>query len=189
GTTLLLLALHAGLVAFEVAPPRRERRPIAYSVVVGLLHVLQPVVRAWGRLGGPRLPPTEEEEPPRWRGEREAWIMELQRFLAGGGYHIQTGTERDGWDFRVSRLPLAAIRVTVAVAWRWLPAYRLRVEVRPLALLLLAAGLLVAVSHPAAGLGVLAGTLAAVVVSASVACRAVRLAVSVTTEGLADQRR
>ena len=109
----------------------------------------------------------------------------LQRFLAGGGYHIQTGTERDGWDFRVSRLPLAAIRVTVAVAWRWLPAYRLRVEARPTGLLLFAAGALLAVSHPLAGAGVAIGTLAAAVLSARAAGRAVRRAVASTTEGLA----
>ena len=185
GTTLLLLVLHAALVAFEVAPPRRERRPIAYSLLVGVLHVLQPVVRAWGRLRGPRLSPTEQEDPPQWRGERDAWIMELQRFLAGRGYHIQSGTERDGWDFRVSRLPLAAIRVTVAVAWRWLPAFRLRVEVRPLAILLFGTGVLLAASHPLAGAGVVVATLTAAALSVRAAGRAVRRAVASTTEGLA----
>ena len=185
GTTFLLLVLHAALVAFEVAPPRRERRPIAYSLLVGVLHVLQPVVRAWGRLRGPRLSPTEQEDPPQWRGERDAWIMELQRFLAGRGYHIQSGTERDGWDFRVSRLPLAAIRVTVAVAWRWLPAFRLRVEVRPLAILLFGTGVLLAASHPLAGAGVVVATLTAAALSVRAAGRAVRRAVASTTEGLA----
>ena len=186
GAISLLLLLHASLVASQVRPPRGETRPARFGAMVGILHVLQPVVRAWGRLRGPRLTPTEQEEPPRWRGDREGWIADLQRELAGRGYHVEPGVDGDSWDLRItSRLPLAAIRLRAAVAWRWIPAFRLRGEPHRFALLLLAAGSALAVRNPVAGIGVISSTLLAVGVALRAARRDVRAAAAATTEGLA----
>jgi glycosyltransferase involved in cell wall biosynthesis len=185
GAMLFLLAVQAGLVAIGVRPPRGEPRPVAFVLAVGVLHVVQPLVRAWGRLRGPRLTTTEIEPPPRWQGDRQVWIGDLERALANRRYRVRLGEPRDAWDLRVSRNPLVAVRATVAVAWRWLPIYRLRLQPQPLAVLLVIVGAVLAGLNPVTGLAVVVATLAASGWGARTTFRDLRAVVAETTEGLA----
>jgi hypothetical protein len=152
---------YAAAVAAAARPPRDELRPLVWRSLVTLFHVVQPLVRAWGRLRGPGLPASPPPPPPGWTGDRLAWVMALERDLAGRRCAVRFAGPADPWDLQATRGPVLAARVSTAVQWGWTPQARTRVVVRParlagLVLLVAAGGLAWGPVVPGAlGLGVL----------------------------------
>jgi glycosyltransferase involved in cell wall biosynthesis len=134
---LAALALYAGTVAATCVPSGTEPRPLAFRALVALLHVLQPVVRLWGRITGPSLP-RRQTEPVAWRGDRQAWLTSLVRELARGGAHVVAGRPTDRFDLSVTVGPSMVMRVTTAVVWGWTPTWA--ATLRPRVRLLVALG-------------------------------------------------
>lgn len=122
---------------------RHEPHPIRFRLLVGTLHVAQPFVRTWGRLTGPRWA-RSVPEPPRWTGDREAWLTALRRDLEARGCRVRPGGEHDAWDLEVRRGPFWRARITTAVLWGWTPASRTRWRPRAGVLVGLAVGALIA---------------------------------------------
>jgi hypothetical protein len=118
---------YGAAAAMAVRPPRDAPHSIRFRLLTGLLHVLQPFVRAWGRLTGPRLP---EREPDRreWTGDRRVWIHRLRHELRSRGLRVREGGPHEGWDLDARAGPFWSARMTVAVLWAWIPAHRLRVR-------------------------------------------------------------
>ncbi|MFD2093371.1 glycosyltransferase [Blastococcus deserti] len=141
---------YTAAVAVAVRPARDEAHPWAWRALVTCLHVLQPLVRAWGRLRGPGLPVLPPPPPPGWTGDRLAWLMSLERALAESGCSVRFAGPTDPWDLQVSRGPVLAARLSTAVQWGWTPQARTRIVVRPARLLALTAAMAI--------VGLLAGT-------------------------------
>ena len=154
---------YAAAIAAAARPPRDEPRPGAWRALVTWLHVAQPMVRAWGRLRGPGLPAMPPPSPPSWTGDRLAWLMSLERQLAGRGCTVRFADPSDAWDLQASRGPVLAARVSTAVQWGWTPQAQTRLVLRParLALLLIVGGLAAAHTTPLVGPGLVAVALGA----------------------------
>jgi hypothetical protein len=99
-------------------------------MLVGLLHVLQPLARTWGRLRGRPLPPPADVAM-QWDGERLAWLRALTRDLRGRGIDVTTGREFDGFDLRLRAGPFLTAQVCTAVVWRWEPQASVRYTATP----------------------------------------------------------
>lgn len=181
---LLLLGAHTALVALATEPPHGELRPRVFRLMVGLLHVAQPLGRAWGRVRGSPLEANEPEREPVWHGEREAWLHDLRRTLAHRGYRVAFGEAGDDWDLRLSKHGLVIGSLTVAVAWKWIPVWRLRIRPRPLTIILFASGLLLASVAPVGGVGLAAASVVGAALEARNARRDLHAAVVETTAGL-----
>jgi len=95
--------------------------------MVGLLHVLQPFVRLWGRLRGTPLPRGHAATPD-WTGDRNAWIRALEHDLNRRRCHVRLGSPSEKWDIRASATPVAAAYITTAVMWEWTPQTSVRVR-------------------------------------------------------------
>src|SRR6185436_18920361 len=106
-----------------VHPGPRERSPWRLRSLVGLLHVVQPVARMWGRLRGRPLPARAAVDQP-WPGRREDWLRVLQRDLSSRWCAVRTGPSGDTWDLQVSVGPLLRCRLRTAVRWGWDPVVR-----------------------------------------------------------------
>jgi glycosyltransferase involved in cell wall biosynthesis len=129
-----LIAL-AGLTAFgasiaaAVEPARTEPRRRRFKALVGLLHVVQPMVRTWGRLRGTPAEPLPERRRA-WMGDRALWLAELKRNLGARHCRVRAARPDQAWDLVVSVGPLLACRLTTAVTWGWTPhsglSWRLR---------------------------------------------------------------
>ena len=161
---------------------RGEPHPVRFRFLVGLLHALQPFVRAWGRLTGPgskRAVPAE----PGWTGDRDAWQESLQRSLEARACRTRRGSEKEPWDLAVRRGPFWEARITTAVLWKWTPASRVALRPRPWAFALAAGiGAISFLSTPVA-LG-LAGTLGLALAAEAIILRRGTLgALRETTEG------
>lgn len=147
---VVLYALGIG-VSFRLNPG--EPDPLGLRLLVGALHLLQPLARAWGRATAPRG--HRPRPPPRgWVGDREAWLLELERVLASSGCRVTKGTPTDHFDLSIRLGPFIEGRLTTAVAWRWAPHHRLTLRPRPLAPAVVAGG--VAATMAATWLGSLA---------------------------------
>jgi O-antigen biosynthesis protein len=125
-TTLVLLAV--GGYGLSVAAAARcapgEPHPLALRLLVGGLHVAQPLVRTWGRLRGRparALPGLGE----RWTGDRVSWIRRLHRDLARRRCAVRLGGPHHDWDLQVKRGLFVICSIRTAVAWGWIPRYRL----------------------------------------------------------------
>ena len=151
---LMFLFGFAASVAIAARPGARETRRLPHRLLVGALHVVQPMVRAWARLrnrvGGAQPPPARA-----WRGDRLRWLLELRRQLVARRCVIRWGPPTAAWDFQAYIGAFAAFKVTTAVVWSWVPQHRLRFVVRPGFLAGLAVGALLLAWIPAAGIGVL----------------------------------
>jgi O-antigen biosynthesis protein len=123
------LVAYAITIAAAVRPPRNEPHPVALRVVVACLHVAQPFVRTWGRLRGPK-PPARPDVTGRWSGERGEWLRDVMRDLRRRRCGVRAGEVHDDYDLAVSIGPFVSCRVRTAVAWDWLPRYRLRLRPR-----------------------------------------------------------
>lgn len=125
--TLAVLA-HVLSVAVAAHPRRGESHPVAFRLLVGVLHVAQPLARAWGRLLSRR-----GETPMRtwaWNGERETWLAALSRELSARRCNVRPGDAHDWWDLSASIGPFFRCRLTTAVVWRWSPVHRLALRLR-----------------------------------------------------------
>jgi hypothetical protein len=148
--TVVLIAAFALAVAAAIRPARAEPRPLALRALVATFHVVQPLVRAWGRVRATPLAPIDRVSPS-WTGDRFTWLDGLRRALVERACHVRPGAPDAPWDIEASTGPLLAARLTTAVAWSWTPKHQTRYRLRPRAvwwaLLLIAA----AVWRPALG--------------------------------------
>jgi glycosyltransferase involved in cell wall biosynthesis len=179
---LALLLAYALAIAHGVRPERSEPKPRALRLLVGGLHVLQPIARTWGRIGG--RPVSSSPRPsPAWTGDRHAWLVDLVGDLERRRCHVRTGGPTRGWDISVSVGPLVNCRITTAVAWRWSPRRRIAYRPRPLLVSAVVAAPALAVFAPLwAVIGLSAVAVAAAVECAAVA-RLVQRSVANTTAG------
>lgn len=177
-TALVLYAL-AVFTAFR--PSRDEPDPLRMRATVTLLHVAQPIVRAWGRLRAKPLPPGEPPPPPVWTGDRGEWLPVLAEDLSRRGLHVRIGGPHDTWDLRVSVGPFMSALITTAIVWRWTPLHRGRFRPRPL---LIAAATASGAAALAGGPGLVVGPLIllAVLVEVAIVRRALRMTLAATTE-------
>ena len=174
-TVLLLLGAYAAVIALTLPVPRQEAHPMALRALVGLLHVVQPLARAWGRLRGDAVEPGLEPgfEPLAWGdgdGDlRAAWLLDLYRDLCGRGCTVRLGGAYDWWDLEASIGPMLACRLATAVGWSWYPLRRLALRPRWLvaASLSLSVSLGVGVGGLLRGWGASLGALALALVAVS----------------------
>lgn len=183
GAILGALVGVAVLVALASRPPRNEPRPIAFRIMVGLLHVAQPIIRAWGRVRGPRLAPTNGNGKHAWAGNRSIWIRDLRRELSGKGFRVRFGSAGAEWDLETTGF-LTAVRVRCAVAWGWIPVHRLASYTRLPLYLVIGAALALAAFDPISGALAFAALIGVAVVETWHLRRAVHRAVQVTTGGV-----
>jgi GT2 family glycosyltransferase len=131
GAAVVFVLGYAGVIAHAARPPRTEEERWRWRLLVTYLHVAQPLVRAWGRLRGPRLLPMPPPPPPSWTGDRLAWLTVLERELSRRHCSVRFGGPADAWDLQASCTPILAMRMTTAVQWRWTPQVRMFLIVRP----------------------------------------------------------
>jgi glycosyltransferase involved in cell wall biosynthesis len=125
---LLGVAAYGLSVAAATRPPRSEPRPMALRALVGVLHVLQPFARAWGRIRGMPLPLAHRTRPT-WTGDRIGWLRSLEDDLRRRNCDVRLGSPSDKWDLRVRASAVAEARVTTAISWGWFP--QMSANVRP----------------------------------------------------------
>ncbi len=153
----VLMGAYACAVSAAVQPPPRDPRPWRLRTLVGLLHVLQPVARAWGRLRSRPLPSRGASDST-WTGQRDDWLHALRRELAARWCAVRIGPPHGSWDLELRVGPLLRCRLRTAVRWQWHPQVRRTWALVPLAVAIVpaAAGLaLIAPNAAAAVLGVL----------------------------------
>jgi O-antigen biosynthesis protein len=182
---LAVVAIFAAAVALAVRPVRGEPHQLRFRLLVGLLHVVQPLVRTGGRVGAPPAHPAPEA-PARWMGDREGWLFLLARELRARRCTVRAGKEHDDWDLAAAVGPLLRCRITTAVVWHWVPMQRL--ALRPRAPLAVAIAAAVAATAVDVRLGVALVTLLAAVlaVEALALLRATRGALVATTRVAED---
>ena len=176
-----LVAAFGAAMAVAVRPDRRERSPISFRLLVGLLYVAQPLARTWGRLRARPLPPVFPGRP--WSGDRLSWLADAERLLARRGCAWLRATPHAAFDLEVSMVGLAACRVTTAVVWSWLPRFRTTTRPGPLAPLAIGAGAVVGLARPLLGTVVLGAATAVAVVEAVLLRRLVRQVLVRTSQG------
>ena len=177
---LLLLAGYATCVAAATRVEFREESPWRLRLLVGLLHVLQPLARVWGRLRGKPLP--ARETPARqWSGSREDWLRALHRDLSSQWCAVRVGPPHESWDLAVGVGPMLRCRLHTAVRWEWDPVTRRTWALSPFAMAALGVSVLALVVAPS-GFALVAGVLlASAVVEAVVLVRLSDGAVARTT--------
>jgi GT2 family glycosyltransferase len=178
---LAAVAAYAAAIAASTPHPAGGRLSWRERVLVGLLHVLQPPVRAWGRIAvGPAAPGPEPDHA--WAGDRLAWLSALRVDLARRGIASRLGVGGTWWDLEARRAGLVLARVNTAVAWSWEPRHRVRyrptVAAHAAMLIILAGGLFVPALYAAAA-ALAAGTL----VAAASLRRRLRRSLTRTTTG------
>jgi len=167
----LLLGAYAAAIALTLPVPRREPHPVGLRALVALLHVVQPLARAWGRLRGRAVDPGPELglEPLAW-GEgdlRSAWLLDLYRDLSGRGCSVRQGGAYDWWDLEASIGPMLACRLATAVGWSVYPLRRLALRPRWLVAAGLSLGLSLGLGGLLRGRGVRLGAFAVGLVAVS----------------------
>jgi hypothetical protein len=133
-------------VALGARVPASEPRPIATRALVGLLHVLQPAWRAYGRIRG-RPITAEPDRVPEWWGDRGRWLLTIRRELERRRCSVVTGGPNDTWDLQASNGLFVRARITTAVVWRWVPQQSVVYRLRPVGLGVATAFAFVAVFH------------------------------------------
>lgn len=160
---LLLLAGYAVCVAAATGGSTRDVSAWRLRMLVGLLHVLQPLARMWGRLRGVPLPPRDLQQQP-WKGSREDWLAALHRDLSAHWCAVRTGPPHASWDLELGVGPMLRCRLHTAVLWHWNPITRTTWAVSRTGVVLSAAvGLALVVVPPAGRVAALVLVVAAVV--------------------------
>ncbi len=122
---LTVLAISYGLaVSAALRVDHKEPHPRRLRAMVGLLHILQPPARVWGRISGKKVGPPLQELPT-WVGDRYVWLEGLKRALETGGCTVRVGPPGNAWDLEARTGLMIIARITTAVVWRWEPRYRL----------------------------------------------------------------
>jgi glycosyltransferase involved in cell wall biosynthesis len=154
----LLVLLYGAAIAMTFRPDPEEPHPLGSRVLVGFLHVTQPLARAWGRITASS--DMRHAAPRGWNGDRETWLLELERALAASGCHVRKGTSTDRVDLSIRVGPFVEGRLTTAVAWGWIPRHRLVVRPGRLAPVAVAGGVVVTMAAGVWGSLALASILA-----------------------------
>jgi hypothetical protein len=123
------VASYAGLAAAAIRPHHQEPHPYRLRLLAGVMHAIQPFVRAWGRITTRPLQPLQRSTHP-WTGDRAMWLLELERELARGRGAVRLSSPSDSWDLSVSVGPLMSYRITTAVVRHWQPMWPGRVVPR-----------------------------------------------------------
>jgi glycosyl transferase family 2 len=174
---------YGAMIAAAARPERGEERPLRFRLLVGLLHVVQPLVRTWSRLRAVKPGPASGQMP--WTSNRAAWLEELARTLAARGCTVRRGGPHDSWDLSVSIGPLVSFKVTTAVAWGWSPVKRSVIRARAPAIAAAAAAIVLSPLAPVAGIAVIGAALVTAATEIVVLHRAVSRSLSATTQGAA----
>jgi hypothetical protein len=142
GGLAALLALYVAAAAASAVLDRHEPHPFVVRSLVGVLHLVQPLVRFVGRLTG-RAVASRPRAQPAWTGERLVWLAIFERQCAGLGCSVRPGRPFDPWDLEISIGPLLRCRFSAAIVWKWSRVHHCRVRPRPLALVALVATVLI----------------------------------------------
>lgn len=175
-------------VAVATRPAETESHPVVHRALVGALHVIQPIVRAWARIRS-RAGGAQPPEPLPWTGDRLRWLLELRRQLVARRCAIWWGSPTTSWDFEASIGPFIYYRVTTAVVWGWVPQYASRLTARPALFGAALVGGLLLTFLPAVGAAVLSTTVVVAAIEALALGRILDKSVaatSVVAEGGAD---
>jgi hypothetical protein len=97
---LVLLCGYAACVATATPVSVSEPSPWRLRTLVGVLHLLQPLARMWGRLRGRPLPSRDVPERP-WTGNREEWLLAIYRDLSAHWCAVRRGSPHSSWDIEV----------------------------------------------------------------------------------------
>lgn len=193
GGVLLLLVGYAACIGASIRPGHSEGAGWRLRLLVGLLHVLQPLARTWGRLAGQALP--AREGPPRpWTGRREDWLRALHQDLSAHCCAVRRGSPNGSWDMEVAVGPVLRCRLNTAVLWEWDPITRRRWALSRLGavgLLAAAVAVVAAVRQGGAGLPVtlfVSALLLSLAVEAVLLARLTNGAIARTTRALRDSR-
>jgi hypothetical protein len=127
GAALAAFLLYGVATALSAEPRRDERHRVALRALVGFMHLAQPIVRAWGRIGPRRR--ARHDESFEWNGDRAEWLDNVHGYLLRRGCSIAVAHVHDSWDLEIKYGPFVTCRLTTAVAWRWDPISR--VHFRP----------------------------------------------------------
>jgi hypothetical protein len=108
------LASYATAVGLGTDVGHDESAPVRVRCLTALLHLLQPLARAWGGLRARPLPglPTANRS-----GDRQGWVDSLHVALAGQRCHVRRGGPHDRFDLRASAGPLLSCRLTTGLRW------------------------------------------------------------------------
>lgn len=177
---LLVLVGYAACVAMATRVEARETSPWRLRLLVGLLHVLQPVARAWGRLRGTPLP-AREELGAGWSGSREDWLHALHHDLSSHWCAVRTGPPHASWDLAVAVGPVLRCRLRTAVRWEWDPVTRRAWALSPSGRAAVGVAALTFLLAPTVGALLAAALLASAVVEAVILVRLSEGAVARTT--------
>jgi uncharacterized membrane protein YhhN len=121
----LALVLAYPAVVAAAAPPPTVQDSVRFRLLVATMHLLQPLVRAWGRLTSRPLPLSEREQRRyEWTGDRYMWLRDLSHDLLRRRCTVAMSTGHDRWDLDVRVGPLIGCRIRTAVRWSWLPETR-----------------------------------------------------------------
>jgi O-antigen biosynthesis protein len=182
---LVLLCAYAACVAIATPVSMSEPSPWRLRTLVGVLHLLQPLARMWGRLRGRPLPSREGPERP-WTGNREEWLLAIYRDLSAHWCALRRGSPHSSWDIEVRGGPVLRCRLHTAVRWEWDPVARRTWALRRPAAAVLALAVLALLVMPAVGAMVTAALLASACIEAVVLARLSRDAVTHTTRAAQD---
>jgi hypothetical protein len=116
------MVLYGLVIARSVSVAREEQQPVRFRLLVGCLHVAQPLWRTWGRLRARPLDPLVAGS--NWTGEREMWLSRVRNEFVRRGCAVRGGNPDECWDLHATVGPLLVSRVATAVVWNWYPQYR-----------------------------------------------------------------
>jgi hypothetical protein len=184
---LVSVLAYGAAIAAMTDVDRDESRPLALRTLVGMLHIVQPFARLWGRLTGGRqvrggsAPVTSTE--PAWRGDRLEWLHHLARELKCNGCTVRPSGPMQVWDLAVSVSVLVCARVTTAVAWQWEPRHRIRYAPRSTWWVVAVPAVILAVTARPLGTVALAAVLIGTLGEIALLHRRLKRALEHTTEG------
>ncbi len=174
------LLAYGTAIAFAVPGTRAETHPALFRVLVGLLHVAQPLARTWGRIRGRPAKPTDATHDG--LADRGAWVEQLRRDLARRRCLVRGGDSFARWDLEVRAGPLLACRVTTAVSWGEAHRWRVRFRLRWPAAFAVAASAGLGLVWPRIGGAVAAIAAAGILLEAILLRRRLAMAVAATTK-------
>lgn len=170
----------ATAVAVAVRPGPDEPRPLAYRTLIGAMHVLQPLVRTWGRLRARKRDEAPTSCKP-WSGDRFEWLSTLSAALIARRSAVRIGSPTDDWDLEVVVGPFVADRISTAVLWSWTPVVRTRRRLRTATWTLLGLSVVLGTQNVAAGAALFGALLGVALVEMILVRRTVDAAVAETT--------